>query len=135
MAIVEEKEEIKNTLTYKQCILSQIDSWRRRENKEEFLKSLELYDEIKLSTFSENAEILNECTFLVVSCLAMGLNKEGFNRRNRAISISLTAQEQKIIFRKKICEFKSEGGNDKGLDEALRKLYGELSHRLEEKQK
>ena len=73
MAIVEENEIIKNTLTYKQCIRRQIDSWRVREDKEEFLKSLELFDKIKLSTFSENAEILMERTFVAASCLTMGL--------------------------------------------------------------
>ena len=59
--------------------------------------NLQAYDEIKLSTFSSNARILQKHISLASCCLGMELHEEGMDKINRANDVSVNAEEVKWV--------------------------------------
>ena len=104
-----------------------------RNNKENFLKSLKMHDEIKLSTFSSKPQIVQKHIILASCCFEMGLHDEGIYRINKANTIGGNAEIIKQVkkslgedYLEKMAEKGLEGSNEEELD-SLKKLCENLS--------
>ena len=97
------------------------------------MRSLDLYDEIKLSTFASNARIVQKHISLASCCFGMGLYEEGVYRISRANNIDLSSEGVKRVkallsedYLRKVVEKGLKGSDGEGV-ESLKKLSEKLS--------